>query len=526
MARANQKPENKFLSNKTNLAGGKAYQYPPKLELVMRCVNNFMEDCFYAKNSSIKIAIRNLVNEIGEKDPVYVMKLASWLRNEMNMRSVSIYLLALMSGHSAYKNKPKPWVINYGPSIMSRADESAEALASFRAEFPNEKIPQALKKAINIRLNQLTTYEAIKYRGKNRDWSLKDVIKVTHPKPTTIISNYLFNWIINEDLSIEDAWDYGLYQLASYLQIMKASNLEDLDMTALEAATWEILISKFGSNPESWQVASKVMPPMAYIRNLRNILYNKSDNMEIDYDKIVKAGKDHRVLPFRFLSAKKAIDNDLNSDLSKETKKVQEALEEAIELSVVNVPNLGNIAILIDKSGSMSSRLSNKTEISYSDVSKIFAASAFKQADNAIIIEYNYEAKVIKNINKRDRLFSIIDKMSYPSGGTSLASAMDLVRDYYIEEIDTLYILTDEQSYMPSMDSQQYVPDIYKYLLCKNPNLKIINHNISNYGTSDLPQDNRILHIGGWSDQIFNIIDVWRKGGMENIINNWNLNND
>lgn len=521
MAKHNTKAVSKFNTSAnteviTNLAGGKGFAYPPELELALRCTSNFMEDNYYASNSQISTKIKELVHQIGEKDPVYVMKLAGWLRNEMNMRSVSIYLLALMAGHPAYKGKEKPWLISYGPYIMIRADEPAEALAAFNTAYPKEKVPQALYKAISERLNKLSAYEAIKYRGQSRNWSLKDVIRVVHPKPKTTGADYLFNWIVNDEATIDVAKEAGLTQLASYLSINQAANLDEVDMSSLDGVTWELLLSKFGNKPEVWKIASKVMPSMAYIRNLRNLI-EKGDGLELDYDKIVNAGKGKRILPFRFLTAKQVIDN-LGRDMSLQVKDAKKALEEAIELSVANVPNLGNVAILIDHSGSMTDKVSSKSDMDCSDVAKIFAAAAFKRADNAVIIEYNDQSNVVSGIEKDDRLFSIVDKMQKPCGGTSLPVAVDKAMNY-INEIDMIYILTDEQSWMK--DRWGYGSDAIGNILGKKGSLKVVNHNLASYGTSDLPQDKRILGIGGWSDQIFSVVDAWGKGNMVGTIQNW-----
>lgn len=521
MANFNSKKTSKFNTSTnpeviTNLAGGKAFAYPEKLELILRCTSNFMENSFYANTSSVSNEIRKLVEKIGEKDPVFVMKLAGWLRNEMNMRSVSIYLLALMAGHPSFKNQPKPWLIEYGPYVMIRADEPAEALSAFQSVYPGEKTPQALYKAISARLNKLSAYEAIKYRGNNRNWSLKDVIRVVHPKPDTTSADYLFNWIVNGEATIDGAKQANLNQLASYLSINSATQIEEINMENLDGATWELLVSKFGNKPEVWEAAAKVMPPMAYIRNLRNLI-EKGDGLELDYDKIIRAGKGKRILPFRFLTAKKIIDG-LGKDMSSQVKKVKKSLEEAIELATSNVPNLGNVAILVDYSGSMSSRMSGNSDMVYSDAARIFAAAAFKQADNAVIIEYNTMARVVQGIEKDDRLFAIVDKLSTPYGGTSLPSAITKTMDY-IKDIDLVYILTDEQSWVAN--SVGYSADNIGKLFGKESSLKVVNHNLASYGTSELPQDTRILDIGGWSDQIFSVVDAWGKGDLIGVVSNW-----
>ena len=86
-----------------NYEGAPAFKYTPELELALRTTSNFMENDFYASRNEIAQAIKDLAVKIGKKDPEYVMKLAAWLRNDMNMRSVSVYLLAIMAGHPDFR---------------------------------------------------------------------------------------------------------------------------------------------------------------------------------------------------------------------------------------------------------------------------------------------------------------------------------------------------------------------------------------------------------------------------------------
>lgn len=526
MASYNTKKESIFTPDTTNMDGNQAFKYPPKLELILRCTCNFNEDTYYASNEQILKHINNLAYEIGKTEPEFVLKLSAWLRNEMNMRSISVYLLALMAGHPDYKETfintkdgknikqgvPKPWLMQYAPYIMLRADEMAECLSAFNSIYPGDKFPQALLKSINLRLNNLSDYEAIKYRDKKNNWSLKDVIAISHPNPKDQAQSYIFNWIVNEKANKEEAEKLGLNALASYLEIINANNINEIEN--FNGGLWEILVSKFGSKEEVWRKVEKIMPSFAYLRNIRNII--SKANMSPDYNKIVNSARGKRILPFRFMSAQKALDG-FGYEMSQDVQNAKDALEEAMNLSLDNIPNLGNIAILVDYSGSMGDRLSAKSDLTRNDAAKCFAASAFKRADNSIIIEYENNANIVKNIHKKDRMFSIMDKLNNPCGGTNLEAAL-LLAEKYLDSFDTLYILTDEQS-----NSQHYknAYEKIKSMMGKKPSLKVINHNLSSYGTSELPQSQKIIDIGGWNDQIFNIVKSWQKGGLVENVENW-----
>lgn len=535
--------------NRTNKEGATAFSYTPKSELIMRCASNFMEDNFYASAEEVNTEIRELTNEIGKTDPIFIMRLASWLRNAMNMRSVSIYLLALMAGHKSYEGKSKPWLIDYAPYILKRADEPAEVLAAYNAVYPGEKVPQALYKAINSRLNKISEYEAIKYRGKNDKWSLRDVIRVSHPFPADEKQSILFKWVTSEDIGIAELKESGLDTLANYVAINQAQSFDDIDEELLlnAGATWEFLTSKFGSNQKVWDIAANVMPGFAYMMNLRNIISKGS--IDIDTNKIMNFASKKETLPFRFLTAKDAISSKEGLEFSSRANIAKNALAEAIEISTANFPNMGNVAILLDYSGSMTDPVSGKSSNIRSDIAKVFAAAAYKNADNAIIIEYNSNAHIVDNLRKNMMLVDIVDKLSRPGGATSLPRALSLA-EQYVDKLDTLYILTDQQSWLPDYKAQKlnvflqkmYGKNSFQYnyyvdmqpveayenmnnLVRLNKNLTIVNHNLANYGTADIPTTRRVINVAGWSTNVFDLLQFCKNGNIEEIVHVWSAQN-
>lgn len=75
------------LPDTVNLAGGRAYSVPPRLELVSLLVTTFLEDEFYRTESEVVTRLRELIVRVG--DPVFVAKAAIYARQVCGMRSVS-----------------------------------------------------------------------------------------------------------------------------------------------------------------------------------------------------------------------------------------------------------------------------------------------------------------------------------------------------------------------------------------------------------------------------------------------------
>ena len=476
-----------------NYEGAPAYKYPPKLELALRCATHFFEDTFYAPKHEITEAIKNLVLEVGAKDPEFVLKLAAWLRHELGMRTAPQFLLAVMAGHPAHECAPKPWVAKWGPVIMARADEPAEVLAIYK-EVYGGPIPMALRRAIAKRLQALTPYEIIKYRGKTREWSLVDVLNVIHPKPKDAAQAAAFKWVVTGEIG-EDTPE----EIKAHVEG--------------KATTWESLISAYGSNHETWMRAAEIMPPMAYIRNLCNLLKH---NVPIDREKILAAARHPKIMPFRFLAALASVQHLEGENISLAAKQeAEDALIDAIEIATDNVPSLGRVGVLVDTSGSMLGFLSARSMGSRVDVARLFAAAAFKKAQSGVIISYGTGAQQCK-VSRSSRTYDIFKQIYVDGGGTNLAEAIEKVAAY-ANQLDYVVILTDEQSWLPG--GWGYAGEAIKKLLGLNPELRVVNVCLAPYGTSDLPQNPRILDIGGFNDNIFKIILVWDK--LVDVIENW-----
>ena len=56
-----------------------------------------------------------------------------------------------------------------------------------------------IKSAINEWLNGMSEYHAIKYGTGGQGYSLRDVLRLTHPKPLTDKQDSIFLWLTDKD---------------------------------------------------------------------------------------------------------------------------------------------------------------------------------------------------------------------------------------------------------------------------------------------------------------------------------------
>jgi len=490
-----------------NYEYGIAYTMSPKKELYERVVTCLLEPKFYdSSGEDTRNAILELINKMEEIDPEFVLKLASYSRNKMYLRSIPVFLLV----EACKYPKMKSFVKKYTPHIIKRVDEITEAIAYYiqtnnihigDAE-PSGMLCNALKKGIADTFHEFNEYQLAKYNRKGAV-TLKDAIRITHPKPTDEEESMLWNRLVNDKLAIPE--------------------------------TWETYISKHGSTKESWEYIIPKMPIMATIRNLRNFAKVGAD-ISLVVDKLTNKDiiLNSKQFPFRFYSAYKAlVDSGIaNYDIPK----LLDALRVAIEISVDNLPKIkGKSFLLADKSGSMTNRpISNRSTIYPSDIAGILLAIAHRICEYSILGLFATDFTVV-NADKKANIFhnmEYFDTVMHGGNTYGYKAIQWLLEKEFV--IDRLILLSDMQLYTEENTSYGYlypsrnIPTFSelwrKYVNTVNYNAKLYSINLYGYGTVQVPERYTFL-ISGWNENILKFINLIESEGIDPIkaIDNYKL---
>ena len=361
MAKFNEKKMAKQPTER-NFMGEMAFKMEDKEELISTVMTTFLQGEYYEKEATKIARIQELLKKV---DPLFAAKLAIYARNEGNLRSVTHFVAAEIAKYVSGTD----WGKRFYNRIVVRPDDMSEIVSAYAhingmSQKDISKIPNAMKGGFKTALERLDAYQIDKYKMKNREVSLIDLIRLFHPKSNQKNAE-AFKRLVNGE-SLE-----GLYETKILEKEMtKAGQLtknatEDEKKEAKHEAISGILDNVKG------------MPIMNLIRNLRNIILYAPDKVEDACaqlrikDKILKS----RLLPFRFATAYAEVEkmtwdkSDTDTAIAFESDKVKneltkaqfnslkrsvlDALEDAIQYSVGNIPELeGNVAILVDHSGS------------------------------------------------------------------------------------------------------------------------------------------------------------------------------
>ena len=542
MAKFNEKKVAKQ-PTEVNFMGEKAFKLKDKEELVSTVMTTFLNDSYYESEAEIVNRIHNLIEKV---DPLFVAKLALYARNEGNLRSVT----HLVSAELAKYISGTDWGKRFYDKIVVRPDDMSEILSAYAnindmRQDDIKKIPNAMKRGFKSALEKLDPYRLDKYKMKNRNVSLIDLIRLFHPKGTEKNAEAFKRLVNGESLD-------GLYSSKILEKVMTKVGQSTKDATEDE------------KNEAKFEAISSVidnisgMPTMNLLRNLRNILTYAPSKVDEVCEQLRIKNKilNSRLLPFRFATAYGEIEkmnhcNDTKEDIisfesdkknanltkaefNEKKEKVLDAIEDALEYSVENIPELeGNVAILIDHSGSVrgdsggDSRVGAFSSTRTAMIGNLFGSMmTYRQKDVYIGL---FGDRLISVPMNRDMRLLDFNKKSYEIGskcGRSTESGIYTFIRQCVEEkkkIDNVVVFSDCQigrgncftdwyGYGRGENSKGF-NELFKEFKQINPKCKwiVVNLNQSG-GTSVFDRSQGILNIAGWSSNIFNVIKSQAKG--------------
>jgi len=495
----------------TNLAGGTAYKMSATKRLIERTVGAFWsEDLFYAKGGKIATDIVNDIREVAKTDPKFPLQLAAWARNDLYLRTTPQVILV----ESANIEACKPFVREYTPKIVKRADELSEVIA-YQLSAHGKPIPNSLKKGLADAFAKFDEYQLNKYDSDKNAVSLSDVLHLIYRKDGYPVSKAMWNYLVNGEVDAE-----ALPKTAALKAMLQSKEFNDeaKALIAKSGATWETVTSHFGSTKEVWESVIPNMGYMALLRNLRNfeqkgvalqpVLRRISDPDQV---------KRSKQLPYRFYSAYK---NVTNSD-------IKQAISRAFEASVSNVTLDGRTGVIVDLSGSMTgSNPSNKSDITYREIASVMGAIAVKKADRSVVVGFADHAQTI-DLNSDDTMMTNLAKISRTNVGGATYAHKGFAELAMHGEFDRIILISDMQCYgtvrrgFSNWTSGVY--DEWKSYSAKYSKATLYSLNVAAYGTAQVPTfEDRAIIINGWSDKVLDFINLSEKRGvMESEIRKW-----
>jgi 60 kDa SS-A/Ro ribonucleoprotein len=360
------------------------------------------EDSFYVDGKTNADQVKELVAKV---KPEFVSELAVKARTAFKLRHIPL----LLTRELARTGNLKADTLN---AVIQRPDEMSEFLSIY---WKDGKTPIAaqVKRGLAKAFGKFNEYQLAKWDKNSAAISLRDVMFLTHPNPSSTEQAVLFNKVANGNLTTPDTWETELSAGKNKAEVFSRLMVEN----------------KLGA--------------LAFLRNLRNMVQSGISETAIrSYAKTLNVDK---VLPYRFIAAARIVPQ------------FEDMLEEMMFRAVVNHEKLpGRTVLVVDTSGSMGQHIGGKSDMNRLDAACALAILAREICEEVVIYatagndgtrthataklpprrgfalaEYIHKGEVVRKLG---------------GGGIFFLQCMDhIARAEYGNQVDRVIVYTDEQ---------------------------------------------------------------------------------
>ncbi|MCX5413355.1 TROVE domain-containing protein [Streptomyces sp. NBC_00059] len=492
-----------------NHQGAAGHLRDARSELFLLAVANFVsQETFYEGGEERDTRFAALVRTLAVQDPEWTAGLLGWLRREARMRTASVvgaaeYVKARLEA-GAVDGPSNRQVVD---SVLLRPDEPGEMLGYWTSRY-GRAVPKPVKRGIADAVRRLYGGKALlKYDTASRGYRFGDVLNLVHaaPDPAKPWQGDLFRYALDRRHHPENAVvPESNRTLIAHRELMDLPVAErravvtgpgGADRLAAAGMTWEALAGWLQGpmDAAAWEAVIPSMGAMALVRNLRNFdEAGVSDEVAAEVAARISdpaAVAASRQFPFRYLAAYRHAPS----------LRWAYPLERALAHSLGHVPALpGRTLILVDRSGSMWSPLSDRSQLNRADAAAVFGAALALRAADADLVEFGTTSAAVA-FRRGESVLKILERFG-DLGGTDTVRA---VRKHYRAH-DRVLIVTDEQAsfthYGDATDGIPLTVPVYTW-------------NLAGYRVGHAPSGSENRHtFGGLSDAAFGMVPLLEAG--------------
>jgi len=519
----------------TNYSGKPAYKLSSKYALAQLAVTGCFNQTFYTSGEDQLQQVLALAREC---EPEFVAKVAIYAQESGFMKDMPAALMVyLTTVDLAVARKAFPRVIRNGKMLRN----FAQILRS--GAFGRHNLSaKGIQKLIQGWFDARTEDELFRMSVGNNP-SFGDVIKMARVTPKSKERSALYAYFIGKTAArfgteVFPIADVLPERVKAYEEFLKNPHpTEEIPDVPLEMALGLQL------SIEGWRTVARRASWFQTFRTMNTFARHGvlSDPEMVEFlsnrlrnpDLIRKA----QVFPYQILMAYKAIvegqtsfgkkganDGDNYGDLVK----IAGALQDALEFSCENIPTLeGQVVICPDVSGSMSSpvtgnRINPKTgkverhttKVSCVEVAGLMSAAILRKNSQARVIPFDTEAYSSFPLNPRDSILTNAQKLGALRGGGTDCSCPLKYLNKARAKADVVIFISDYESWGGAYGASRGTPMMEEWgkFHSRNPGAKLICIDLTPHGTTQTPNTPNILHVGGFSDKVFEVVTSFANG--------------
>lgn len=505
-----------------NEAGGRAYEFTPKHALAQYAVTGSFNKTFYADAEDQFAKVIELCQQV---EAEFIAKLAVFAREKGFMKDMPAFLVAILSV------KDKVLFEKVFPRVIDNGKMLRNFVQIMRSGAVGRKSLGSLPKRLVREWFENRPADSIFKQSVGQSPSFADILKMVHPKPQDAQKEALFGYFIGSEINAEKLPEivrkFEKFKLGESLevpqvpfQMLTALPLSAKDWTEIARnAGWTMTrmnlntFQRHGVFSQNGGLMKKALEKIGVsTRDEENIVAVIAKRLA-NRDEIKRA----KAFPYQLLMAYKMAES--NTEIPRE---ITEALQDAMEIATENVPEIaGKVYVLPDVSGSMSSpatgyRQGSTTAVRCIDVAGLVASAILLKNQTAEVLPF--ENDVVKvALNPRDSVMTNAQKLAKIGGGGTNCSAPLRQLNQAKYRGDLVIYVSDNESWIDSKRTWNSGTETMKQwneFKSRNPEAKLVCIDIQPYNHTQAQERADILNIGGFSDQVFEIIDLFAKNEL------------
>lgn len=494
-------------TNTVNAAGGVAYSLSDKAALAQFAMTGCFNGTYYASD---KDQLSKVLSLSAKVEPKFIAKLAVYAREKGLMKDMPAFLASVLaSKDTALLAQIFDRVID-SPKMARNFVQIIRSGVTGRKSFGTRP-----KKLLQSYFENLSDEQVFKADVGN-DPSLQDMIKLVRPKPQDKKRSALYAYLLDKEFNKKD-----LLKLAKDYEDFKK------DMTGeIPDVPFQMLTALPLTDAHWKQIAENAtwtQTRMNLNTFLRHNVFKDAKMVDLVAKRLAdpEQVKRAKVFPYQLFSAFKNVEDSM-------PQKITLALQKAAEFALENVPEFeGQVYVFPDVSGSMGSpvtgnRGSVSTKMNCIDVAGLLAAAVLRKNPEAVVTPFDTKVHSAK-LNPLDSIMTNAAKLaSFGGGGTDCHLPLAALNAQKAKGDLVIYV-SDNESWVDSTPAGAYsyrrngtaVMNEWKVYKARNPKAKLVCIDIVPNATVQAQANPDILNVGGFSDQIFDVIAKFIENGND-----------
>jgi 60 kDa SS-A/Ro ribonucleoprotein len=477
-----------------------AYALTPKQALAQYAATGCLGATFYADAEEQLAKVLELCARV---EPEFVAKTAIYARERGLMKDTPALLLAFLAAKDVrLLSAAFPRVVNNGKMLRNFVQIVRSGVAG------RKSLGTAPKRLVREWL-EARDAAALFRASVGQSPSFADVVKMVHPKPRDPEREALYGYLVGR------AHDPAtLPALVREFEAFKAgdrANVPDVPfqmLTALELGTaeWTAIARR-----APWQMTRMNLNTFA-----RHGVFEQPGLTELiaqrlaDPEQVKKA----RVFPYQLMVAYASADARVPAE-------ARDALQDAMEVAISNVPGVrGKVYVFPDVSGSMHSpvtgyRKGSTTAVRCVDVAALVAAAVLRRNPRTEVLPFEQEVVGGLRLNPRDSVMTNAQKLAAVGGGGTNCSAPLRLLNERKAVGDLVIYVSDNESWVDARGGRgtETMREWAKFKR-RNPRARMVCIDVQPYGTVQAAESADVLNVGGFSDQVFDLVADFAAGRL------------